>query len=60
MAVGGVLGDLIGIRAVYLAAAVLVVVAAGISFLVFRGVPVKPPATMTEPEAGLSAGSLSG
>jgi hypothetical protein len=33
-----VLGELIGIRAVYLAAAAIVLVAAGISFLLFRGV----------------------
>ena len=39
MAVGGILGDLIGIRAVYLGAAVIVVVASGIAFLLFRGVP---------------------
>jgi MFS family permease len=51
MAIGGVLGDLIGIRAVYLAAAVLVVVAAGVSVVIFRGVPVKPPPAVAEPEA---------
>jgi MFS transporter, DHA3 family, macrolide efflux protein len=39
MAVGGVLGDLIGIRSVYLAAAGIVMVAAGISVILFRGVP---------------------
>jgi MFS family permease len=38
MAVGGILGDLVGIRAVYLVAAVIVVVAAGIAFVLFRGV----------------------
>jgi predicted MFS family arabinose efflux permease len=42
MAIGGVFGDLIGIRAVYLAAAVLVVAAAGISFVLFRGVAARP------------------
>ena len=42
MAIGGVLGDLIGIRAVYLAAAGLVVIAAGVSFVLFRGVPARP------------------
>jgi predicted MFS family arabinose efflux permease len=42
MAIGGVLGDLIGIRAVYLAAAVLVMAAAAISFLLFRGLPARP------------------
>lgn len=48
MAVGGVLGDLIGIRSVYLAAAVIVLVAAGIAFLLFRGVSGRPaPAPMS-------------
>lgn len=42
MAIGGVLGDLIGIRAVYLAAAVVVVAAAGVSWVVFRGVSGRP------------------
>ena len=42
MALGGVLGELIGIRAVYLAAAAIVLVAAGISFLLFRGVTGRP------------------
>jgi MFS family permease len=44
MAVGGVLGDLIGIRAVYLAAAIIVVGAAGIAFLLFRGAGGRPVA----------------
>lgn len=52
MAIGGVLGDLIGIRSVYLAAAVLVVVAAGISFVLFRGVATRPGvASVPEAEA---------
>jgi predicted MFS family arabinose efflux permease len=42
MALGGVLGELIGIRAVYLAAAVVVLIAAGIAFLLFRGVSGRP------------------
>jgi predicted MFS family arabinose efflux permease len=42
MALGGVFGELIGIRAVYLAAAVVVLVAAGIAFLLFRGVSGRP------------------
>lgn len=42
MAVGGVLADLIGIRSVYLAAAVIVLAAAGVAFLMFRGVPSRP------------------
>lgn len=44
MAIGGVLGDLIGIRSVYLGAALIVLVAAGISFLLFRGVSGRPAA----------------
>lgn len=44
MAVGGVLADLIGIRSVYLAAAVIVLAAAGVAFLMFRGVPARPSA----------------
>ena len=39
MAIGGVLGEVIGIRAVYFAAAVIVLLAAGVAFLLFRGVP---------------------
>jgi MFS family permease len=42
MAIGGVLGDLIGIRSVYLAAAAIVLLAAGISVLLFRGVSGRP------------------
>jgi hypothetical protein len=38
MAVGGVLGDVLGIRAVYMAAAGIVLLAAGISVILFRGV----------------------
>jgi MFS family permease len=45
MALGGVLGELIGIRAVYLAAAGIVLIAAGISFLLFRGVSGRPAPT---------------
>lgn len=44
MAIGGVLGDLIGIRSVYLAAAVIVLAAAGIAFLIFRSVSGRPAA----------------
>jgi MFS family permease len=51
MAIGGVLGDLIGIRAVYLAAAALVVLAAGVSFVLFRGVPRRRVAPVSEAEA---------
>ena len=39
MAIGGVLGDLIGIRMVYLGAAAIVVMASGVAFLMFRGAP---------------------
>jgi MFS transporter, DHA3 family, macrolide efflux protein len=42
MAIGGVLGDVIGIRSVYLAAAGIVLVAAVISLLLFRGVSGRP------------------
>jgi MFS transporter, DHA3 family, macrolide efflux protein len=42
MAIGGVLGDVIGIRSVYLAAAGIVLVAAVISLLLFRGVSGQP------------------
>lgn len=50
MAIGGVLGDLVGIRTVYLAAAVVVLISAGIAFLVFRGVSGRPePATAPAP-----------
>lgn len=45
MAIGGVLGDLIGIRSVFLAAAGLVVIAAAISFVLFRGVAARPGVT---------------
>ena len=44
MALGGLLGDLIGIRAVYVAAAGIVLVAAGISWVLFRGVSGRPAA----------------
>jgi predicted MFS family arabinose efflux permease len=37
MAIGGVLGDLIGIRQVYLAAGVVVLAAAGVAWVMFRG-----------------------
>jgi MFS transporter, DHA3 family, macrolide efflux protein len=42
MAIGGVLGDVIGIRSVYLAAAGIVLLAAVISLLLFRGVSGQP------------------
>ncbi len=42
MALGGLLGELIGIRAVYLAAAVVVLMAAGVAFVLFRGVSGRP------------------
>jgi predicted MFS family arabinose efflux permease len=49
MAIGGVLGDVIGIREVYLAASVVVLVAAGVAWLVFRGVPSRPVAAAPIP-----------
>ena len=54
MAIGGVLGDLIGIRAVYLAAAAIVLVAAGISVILFRG-GVRRPAADAAPEMPAAA-----
>ncbi len=42
MAVGGVLGDLIGIREVFLAAVGFVLVAAAVSWVMFRGVSGRP------------------
>lgn len=48
MALGGVFGELIGIRAVYLAAAAIVLLAAGISFVLFRGVSGRPAAAPME------------
>ena len=47
MALGGVLGELIGIRAVYLAAAVIVLLAAGIAFVLFRVVSGRPAPVMS-------------
>jgi MFS family permease len=45
MAIGGVLGDVIGVRSVYLAAAAIVLLAALISVVLFRGVPRRPTVT---------------
>jgi DHA3 family macrolide efflux protein-like MFS transporter len=39
MAVGGILAEVVGVRAVYLGAAVIVVCASVVAFLLFRGVP---------------------
>jgi predicted MFS family arabinose efflux permease len=39
MAVGGILAEIVGVRAVYLGAAVIVVGASVVAFLLFRGVP---------------------
>lgn len=39
MAIGGVMADLTGVRAVYLAAGVVVLLAAGVAMVMFRGVP---------------------
>ena len=53
MAIGGVLGAIIDIRAVFLAAGIVVVLAAGLSALMFRGISGRPaPSELTaEPEA---------
>jgi hypothetical protein len=40
-----VLGDVIGVRSVYLAAAAIVLLAALISVVLFRGVPRRPTVT---------------
>ncbi len=58
MAVGGILGDLIGIRLVFLAAGILVALAAGVSFLMFRGVSGRPApaAAMAQSPASGHAG----
>jgi MFS family permease len=45
MAIGGVLAALVGIRGVYLAAGAVVLVAAGISWILFRGVSGRPATT---------------
>ena len=42
MAIGGILGDLIGIRSVYLAASAIVLLAAVIGWILFRGVTGRP------------------
>jgi len=42
MAIGGVLASVIGVREVFFAAGVITLVAAGISFVMFRGVSGRP------------------
>jgi DHA3 family macrolide efflux protein-like MFS transporter len=49
MAIGGVLGDLIGIRTVYAGAAIIVAGAAVVAFLMFRGAPHGTPAAPAVP-----------
>jgi MFS family permease len=51
MAIGGVLGDLIGIRPVYLVAAGIVLAAAGLSVYLFRGESGRPVRAATPAEA---------
>jgi len=52
MAIGGVLGSLIDIRGVFLVAGIVVVVAAGLSALMFRGISGRPaPDLAAKPEA---------
>lgn len=51
MAVGGVLGDLIGIRTVYLVAAGIVLAASLVAFLLFRGAATRPLAAAVATEA---------
>ena len=50
MAVGGILAEIVGVRAVYLGAAVIVVGASVVAFLLFRGVP-RSAVGATAPEA---------
>ena len=50
MAIGGILGDAIGIRAVYLVAAGVVIGAAGLSVLMFRGESGRPVAAAAPAE----------
>jgi MFS family permease len=50
MAIGGILAEVVGVRAVYLGAAVIVVGASVVAFLLFRGVPGATVET-TAPEA---------
>ena len=54
MAIGGVLGDLVGVRVVFVAAGALVLLAAGISVILFRGGVRRPVASGT-PEASATA-----
>ena len=51
MAIGGILGDLIGIRSVYLAASAIVLLAAVISWILFRGVTGRPAPIAAATEA---------
>jgi hypothetical protein len=44
MALGGVFGELIGIRGVFLASGVIVLGAAGVALLMFRGTAEEPVA----------------
>ena len=56
MAIGGVLGDLVGIRVVFLAAGAVVVPAAGVSFVMFHGVSGRPEPVAPSRE-GVTAGA---
>jgi MFS family permease len=47
MAIGGVLGDLIGVRSVFLAAGGFVLVAAAVSWVMFRGISGRPAPSAT-------------
>jgi len=60
MAIGGILGDVIGIRAVFLGAAVIVLLAAGIAFLLFRGVPRPATAVVAADPGGVAWGDTEG
>ena len=60
MAIGGVLGDLIGIRSVFLVASLFVLVAAAVSWVMFRGVSGRPErASASAPvETGATQGTV--
>ena len=51
MAIGGILADVLGVRAVYVAAGVMAVAAAGLSWLMFRGARPQPAERVAAPVA---------
>ncbi len=59
MAIGGVLAELTSIRTVFLVAGVIVIAAAGISFLMFRGVSGRPVPAPGVTESGAAERAIS-